>query len=141
MGNIWSQEKMLGIEINKNLQDDKESYLEQSQRSSEKIIRLYPSCKMVANTFRLSQVDGLKYYATLFTDNVLYASSEYTTNQLINKTGSGDAFMAALIFGILNNQSSQQIINFAAAAAFKKLFEQGDALTASVDEVINTMQL
>ncbi len=83
MGNIWSEEKMLGIGIDDDLQENKERQLEQSQRSSERIMNLYPSCKMVANTFRLSRKDGIRYYATLFTDNVLYTSSEYSTEHAL----------------------------------------------------------
>lgn len=141
MGNIWAQEKMLGIDNKNNFQDDKEAYLEQSQHSSEEIISRYPYCKIVANTFRINKENKLRYYATLFTENVLLTSTEFETDQPVNKTGSGDAFMAGLIYGILNGQSSQQILNFAAAAAFKKLFEPGDALAASVEEINNTMQL
>jgi 2-dehydro-3-deoxygluconokinase len=139
MGNIWSMEKMLGIKISSNLQN-KNEYLEQAQLSAEQLIKLYSSCTMVANTFRLNNEPGLKYYATLFADCQQFVSPEYFTDQQVNKTGSGDAFMAGLIYSKLKSQSSQQIVNFATAAAFKKMFYAADALSASINEILNTMQ-
>ncbi|MEO7801317.1 MAG: sugar kinase [Ginsengibacter sp.] len=139
MGNIWSMEKMLGINTSSILHN-KNDYVTQAHSSAEQLIKLYPSCTMVANTFRLNYELNLNYYATLFAEGQQFVSPEYFTDHPVNKTGSGDAFMAGLIYSKLNDQSSQQIINFAAAAAFKKMFYSADALSASVDEVLNTMQ-
>jgi len=53
------------------------------------------------------------------------------------KVGSGDCFMAGLIYGNIKKYSAQDIIDFAAAAAFNKLFIKGDATTATVEEIKN----
>lgn len=139
MGNIWAMEKMLGIDISTEPQN-KNEYMAQAQSSAEQLIKSYSSCTMVANTFRLSYESGLHYYASLFTNGQQYISSEYFTDQPVNKTGSGDAFMAGLIYSKLNGQSAKQMLNFAAAAAFKKMFYPADALSASVEDILNTMQ-
>lgn len=136
MGNIWAEEKMLGIALPDVIEDDKQAYLNCSQRSSEEIIKKFPRCKQVANTFRFDRKEGIGYYATLFDNDKLYTSKQYFTERVIDRVGSGDTFMAGLIYGNYNKQQPQQIIDFAAAAAFNKLFIIGDASTASVEDVM-----
>jgi 2-dehydro-3-deoxygluconokinase len=43
--------------------------------------------------------------------------------------------MAGLIHGIRGQKPSQYIIDFAASAAFGKLFEEGDATRQRIEEV------
>jgi 2-dehydro-3-deoxygluconokinase len=45
--------------------------------------------------------------------------------------------MAGLIYGNIKKYSTQDIIDFAAAAAFNKLFIKGDATTSTVEEIKN----
>ena len=44
--------------------------------------------------------------------------------------------MAGLIYGNQKKFSDQEIIDFASAAAFNKLFIKGDATTSSVEDII-----
>ena len=54
MGNIWSAETMLNIPVPKNIHEinTKENYVQQAKKTSEEIIKQFPKCKIVANTFR-----------------------------------------------------------------------------------------
>ena len=135
MGNIWAEEKMLGIEVEQNLPDEKEAYLQQSQQTSQELQRRFPKCRQVANTFRFDKTEALNYYATLYTNNQLCVSATHETKTVIDRVGSGDTFMAGLIYGNCQQHTPQEVIDFAAAAAFNKLFIKGDASTASVEEI------
>jgi 2-dehydro-3-deoxygluconokinase len=135
MGNIWAKEKMLGIPVHPSLSPEKDSYLEQANESSKEIQRLFPNCAQVANTFRFDQGEGVHYYASYFENRELFVSQEHRTEYIVDKVGSGDCFMAGLIYGNYNNRKPQEIIDFAAAAAFNKLFTRGDASTATVEEI------
>jgi 2-dehydro-3-deoxygluconokinase len=104
-------------------------------RSSEEIIRQFPKCRVVANTFRFDYEQGIRYFTTLYTEGELQQSHEYRLEQILDKVGSGDCFMAGLIYGNLQQWDAQQVIEFATAAAFKKLFIKGDATTSSVEEI------
>jgi 2-dehydro-3-deoxygluconokinase len=136
MGNVWAAEKMLQIPVHPGLVtiDKKENYLEQALVTSQQIIKQYPRCKAVANTFRFDH-KGILYYTTLYTNSQLYVSSEYTTETVIDKVGSGDCYMAGLIYGFYKKQAPQEILEFATAAAFQKLFIKGDATNKSVEEI------
>ena len=135
MGNIWAAEKMLSIPLPEELKDDQQAYLDQAQKTSEEMIRSFPKCNQVANTFRFDRGEGVHYYATLFNGDELYVSDAHDTNYIIDKVGSGDTFMGALIYGNFRNLPPKEKIDFAAAAAFNKLFIKGDATTASVEDI------
>jgi 2-dehydro-3-deoxygluconokinase len=135
MGNLWAGEKMLNIPVPENLEHQREAYLQQSAKSSAEIMRQFPKCKQVANTFRFDEQQGVRYYATLYTGDQLWVSQEHHTDYIVDKVGSGDTFMAGLIYGDYHHLLPQETIDFAAAAAFNKLFIKGDATTASVEDI------
>ena len=95
---------------------------------------------LVANTFRFDATNDIKYYTTLYTDNQLYNSGEYETGKITDKVGSGDCFMAGLIYGFYKNMDPQQTLEFATAAAFEKLFIKGDAITRTAEEIQKTIK-
>ncbi|RZK42586.1 MAG: sugar kinase [Pedobacter sp.] len=140
MGNIWAAQKMLGISVPSEVEekDEKETYLRQAKVTSEEIIARYPKCKSVANTFRFDYKKGIRYYTTFFTEGELIVSKEYVSEEILDKVGSGDCFMAGLIYGLTLGHSSEETLNFATAAAYNKLFIPSDCTTATVAQVKQT---
>jgi 2-dehydro-3-deoxygluconokinase len=141
MGNIWAAQTMLQIPVPADISevDKKEVYLQQSLKTSQTIIEQYPRCKAVANTFRFDH-NGIVYYTTLYTNNQLHVAAEYTTNAVLDKVGSGDCYMAGLIYGFTNGKQPQEIVDFATAAAFQKLFIKGDATNKTVSDINATIK-
>nr|WP_305121738.1 sugar kinase [Pedobacter mongoliensis] len=135
MGNIWSANSLLGTSIDDNIHEKgtKEAYLEQARATSLEIMKKFPKCKSVANTFRFdNDQQNLLYYTSLFTDGKQLNSQEFRTKGVIDRSGSGDCFMAGLIYGFYNKHNTQDIVDYATAAAFGKLQEQGDATEQDV---------
>ncbi|WP_367867201.1 PfkB family carbohydrate kinase [Pedobacter sp. WC2423] len=136
MGNIWAAELMLGIPKADNFMlKHKEFCLQQAEKTSMAIQQHFPACEAVANTFRFDQGEGIKYYTTLYTENHLYISKEYNAEKVINKVGSGDCYMAGLIYGFHQNYPAQEIVEFATAAAYYKLFTPGDSTAMNADQI------
>ena len=138
MGNIWSANTLLGIAIDEKIHEknSKQSYLDQSFAVSKEIMLEYPSCKTVANTFRFdTEEKQIKYYTTLYQNNLNYQSLEFKVEQIVDRSGSGDCFMAGLIYGILQGDQPQKILDFATAAAVGKLQEKGDGTRQNVTSV------
>lgn len=137
MGNIWAAERMLGVKVDELVTESgqKSLYVKEGQKSSEDIIKQFPKCKAVANTFRFTADDNtnVEYYTALYTGDKLYLSGEHRAETIIDKVGSGDCYMAGLIYGFYNNYDPQQIVDFATAAAFTKLFVNSDATNRSVE--------
>lgn len=142
MGNIWSAKELLGIPIDTSLTNNsaKGELLEQARKTSLELIRRFPSCQFVANTFRFDAGGGVRYYATIDSREKQVCSVELSTDKVIGKIGSGDCFMAGLLYGIDNRHELQHIVDFAAAAAFGKLQELSDATDQDIETVKKIMQ-
>ncbi len=138
MGNVWAVETMLGIPVMPDIHESgqKSIYLKEALKTSEELMRRYPKCKAVANTFRFDAKKQISYYAALYTGDDFYASDEYCSSEIINKVGSGDCFMAGLIYGFYNNFDPQQTLEFATAAAFEKLFIESDTTNIRAEEIL-----
>jgi 2-dehydro-3-deoxygluconokinase len=129
MGNIWAADKMLGAGLDPAL--DRETpasiYYQQAMTSAQNIFNTYPNCEHVANTFRF--MDNPKhnlFYGTYHTKTANYMSEIKETNEVVDRIGSGDAFMAGLILAIANNDDGQLVVDKATASGFQKLFTKGD---------------
>lgn len=138
MGNIWAAETLVGINLPKDLQKNKTALLQQAQDTSRAIVQQFPKCSQTAFTFRFNEEDGLRYYASLQDSEGQRVSREYQTASITDQVGSGDCFMAGLLYGACQEWNAQQTIDFAAAAAFTKLFIRGDSTTATVEQIKNT---
>lgn len=134
MGNIWSIEAFLSINIELELSGspDDENLLKQAELSAKTLQNLYPNVSVVANTFRFTRGAALDYFATLYSDNKLLVSEKYQSDKIEERLGSGDAFMAALIHGYLKGSSEQALLNEAAKVAFQKLFVKGDTINETI---------
>jgi 2-dehydro-3-deoxygluconokinase len=143
MGNIWSAKTLLDapLHISDNVSCNKDDYLKHALVTAEFIVQTFPKCNTVANTFRFDTENrGIKYYATLFSDKQLYVSPEMYSNTIKDKVGSGDCFMAGLIFGMKHSMSHQATLNFATAAAFGKLHETGDTTRQTIFDIHKIIQ-
>ena len=75
----------------------------------------------------------------MFNKNNFYKSPTYKIIDVKNIVGTGDCFMAGLIYGIHHENTPEELINFAAAAAVGKLYELGDATEQSQEQIKNRM--
>lgn len=136
MGNLWAIESMLGISspISDSVGKTKQELVEAAGKSMLAIHQQYPSVTSIAYTFRLHD----RYFGVLQHGREMVVSREHKLGKIIDKVGSGDCFMAGLIFGLYKENSAQDIIDFASAAAVGKLYEVGDATNRSEAEIRKT---
>jgi 2-dehydro-3-deoxygluconokinase len=80
------------------------------------------------------------YWALLEKATEKKISKSICIHQILDKAGSGDCFMAGLIYGLLTQLPLQQIVDFAAAAASGKLYEMGDATQQTIEQINNRLQ-
>ena len=138
MGNIWSANALLGTPLDADIhaRGQVSDYLDHAKSTATNIQSLFPRCKVMANTFRFDvPPGGLRYFASLDTAGKQYVSPELRTSSVVDRIGSGDCFMAGLIYGLYQQHIPQDVINFAATAAFGKLQEKGDATQQTVADV------
>lgn len=140
MGNIWAANALLGIPVDADIhaKGQQTDYVAHARTTSEAIQERFPRCRVVANTFRFDTPPaGLRYYTTLFVDGEQYVSPQLLTDSVVDRVGSGDCFMAGLIYGLYHQHLPQDIVNFAAQAAFGKLQELGDATGQTIADITN----
>ncbi len=138
MGNIWAANVLLGIPVDETViaKNTRPDYMLHATATAKNIFNKFPQCKWVANTFRFDQSESsIRYYATLDSMTGQAISPLFKTDSIVDKVGSGDCFMAGLIYGLLSNHKPDDIIGFAAAAAFGKLQEKGDATKNSITQI------
>ncbi len=130
MGNIWSANTLLGTAVDEYIHDkkSKQAYVDHAGATSREIMQKFPKCKIIANSFRFdSAANDILYYTTLYMNGQQFISPEFTSKCVVDRSGSGDCFMAGLIYGLSKRHDPQEVLNYAAAAAFGKLQELGDA--------------
>ena len=133
MGNIWAVESLLGLAspINESMDKSENELIEGAAKSMKAIHLTYPKVQTIAFTYRLQD----KYFAVIGNDIETRISKTFQLSDVIDKVGSGDCFMAGLIYGLYNRHSLQQVVDFAAAAAVGKLYEKGDTTKQAIEEI------
>ncbi|GAA4801544.1 sugar kinase [Olivibacter ginsenosidimutans] len=129
MGNIWAAHTMLGTAIDQSLNREtpQNIYVEQASASAKEVFARFPACKHLAYTFRfMDNPNHNLLYGTYHTKDGNYLSKTYETQDVVDRIGSGDAFMGGLIHALINNKTAQEVIDIATSAGFKKLFVKGD---------------
>lgn len=137
MGNNWSAESLAGIiSVLKSSEGASGEQLhEAASVSMSGMKERFPKAKCIAYTFRLTE----KYWACLHLATGFYQSKQYKVSETVDKAGSGDCFMAGLIYGHMHRMQPQEMIEFAAAAAVGKLLERGDATQQTVEMIKEKM--
>ena len=137
MGNLWAVEAMLGITspVKDSVGRTKEELIEAARRSMLNIHKTYSQVTDISYTFRLEQY----YYGVLQHGPEMVVSNEHELGKIVDKVGSGDCFMAGLIYGLYKKHPAQDIIQFASTAAVGKLYEVGDSTNRTEIEIIAMM--
>ncbi|MDR0498934.1 MAG: sugar kinase [Holophagales bacterium] len=78
--------------------------------------------------------DDNHWAAMLYDGKEFHFSREYLIH-IVDRVGGGDSFGAGLIYAIINNYSSKETVEFAAAASCLKHSIEGDYNQVSVEEV------
>lgn len=138
MGNIWSAQQLLGIDspVQESKGLSKEELVTAAEFSMQLLQQRFPRVKHIAYTFRLEEEN----FGVLHHEGITNISSSYPLEDVVDKVGSGDCFMAALIYGIVNHSSADDIVNRAALAAVGKMKEKGDATKQRMIDIEQKMK-
>lgn len=133
LGDLDTAFFMLGEDkVNPNYQDEKSL-----SNIYKKLFELCPNLKIAATTLRYSvsashqQIGGV-----LYDGNLLFTADVKEVTPVVDRVGSGDAFMGGLIYGLIENQNDKQkALNIAVAACCLKHTISGDYNLITVDEI------
>jgi 2-dehydro-3-deoxygluconokinase len=106
------------------------------QALCEKVLETYPSLKKQAITLRESHSASHNgWSAVLHNRHEFLESTRYDITDIVDRVGSGDAFAAGLIYGLIGGKDDATALNFAAAASCLKHSMPGDYNRVSTAEV------
>ena len=133
LGDLDTAYFMMGLEIpNPDYSNDDEV-----KRLFDRILSSSERLEMAAMTIRESvSASHQKIGGLLYVDNHLYRTKKQSVNHVVDRVGSGDAFMAGLIYGLQSYVNDyQKTLDFATFACCLKHTISGDTNRVSVDDV------
>jgi 2-dehydro-3-deoxygluconokinase len=106
------------------------------EKACRNFIHTFSNVKKITTTVRESiSSSHNRIHALLFDGKELLQSQEYDLTHIIDRVGSGDAYMGGLIHGLITGQSDLQALEFATAACAWKHSVEGDVNLASAAEI------
>lgn len=135
LGDIDTAYFMLGIpKVNPDYQDEKSLPALYS-----KLYELCPNLKTVATTLRYSvSASHQRIGGVLFDGKTIFNAAVQEVTPVIDRVGSGDAFMGGLIYGLVEyKENKQKALDFAVAACCLKHTIAGDYNLVTLKEVEN----
>jgi 2-dehydro-3-deoxygluconokinase len=132
-------QKSLGISLDVDVHAgviDPEKY----RTLSTKVLGEFPGLRAIAITLRESKGANCNgWSACLNNRSGFFVSQRYEINDIVDRVGSGDAFAAGLIFGIIKFGDDRRALEFAAAASCLKHSIAGDFNRVTETEVASLM--
>ncbi len=96
----------------------------------------FPNIKVLATTLRdVHSASRHSLSGACFADGETVTSNNYDNVDVLDRVGSGDAFAAGLIYGILSGTTLQTAIDLAAASAVLSMASLGDGSSATLAEI------
>lgn len=105
------------------------------EKACENLTKKFGSVKRIATTERVSVSSSHNRISAILWNGKLLKSKEYDLTHIVDRVGSGDAFMAGLIYALLEKRNDQEALEFATAACALKHSVEGDANLVTADEV------
>lgn len=139
MGNIWAVESLIGIRSEVASSDGLSDALliAAAQKSMQALQTSYLNASKIVYTFRLAD----RYFSVGQNEIEQFTSRVYPIKDVVDRAGSGDCFMAALIYGSLNGLTFQQQLDMGGAAAVQKMQERGDATKQTLESLMKKISL
>ncbi len=114
---------------------------EKFQQAAEKMQTEFPNLKIIATTLREIKSASLhNLSAAVFAGGEVFKARDYENVQVLDRVGSGDAFAAGFIFGLLSDKGAKYALECGTAHACLAMTTPGDNSMAQWAEIERLMQ-
>jgi len=140
LGNEEDFTACLGFEV-KGV-DDRLAVLEISsfQQTIESAVKTFPNFKVVGTTLRTVKTANINDWCAICWANGKFYQAPMRENlEILDRVGGGDSFASGLIYGLLENKSPAEAVNYGAAHGALAMTTPGDTSTATLKEVEKIM--
>ncbi|OOV29915.1 ribokinase [Flavobacterium sp. LM5] len=121
--------------------DNKSSDTDRFKKAYDLLKQKMPYLKTLAMSFRKSEGQSHIYSAMLMYEEHLYQSKSHQIHLVTDQIGSGDAFTAGLLYGLINNKHPQECIEWATACGVLKQSIHGDFAVTSPEEIKHFLEI
>ena len=109
--------------------------------ASEKLKQKFPRVKKVVDKKRETlSASHNRIQGFVWNESEVVSSPSFDVTHIVDRVGTGDAYAAGIIYGLLTLNTDQEAVDFAAAACSLKHTVEGDANVISTDDVNNLVQ-
>ncbi len=114
---------------------------ENFRRAASDVFSKFPNLKIAATTLRdVHTASRHSLSAVCFADGEVFKADDYTDVEVLDRVGSGDAFAAGLIYGLLTGRDIQFSLGCGLANSLLTLTAPGDGSTATLSEIVNLVE-
>ena len=112
-------------------------YSEESfRRATEEMISRHPNLQVACSILRdIHSASQHSLSAVCYADGQVFKAADHANVHVLDRVGSGDAFAAGIIYGLLSGQNLQETVDLACASAVLSLASLGDGSTATYQEI------
>ncbi|MBC7901312.1 MAG: sugar kinase [Saprospiraceae bacterium] len=106
------------------------------QTAAAEMMSRFPDLLMAATTLRdVKSASCHDLSGVCFADSKVYEGRRFPDLAVLDRVGSGDAFAAGIIYGMLSNRDPQAAVDFGTASAALSLSATGDGSSATLTEI------
>ena len=123
--------------------DSKLSHYDENafRSAAEKMMSDFPNIKLVVSSLReVHSASRHDLSGACFDGEKVYKAQDYKNIEIFDRIGSGDAFAAGFIYGLLDEKGYEFAINCAAAHGALAMTTAGDNSTSTLEEVLSLMK-
>jgi 2-dehydro-3-deoxygluconokinase len=107
-------------------------------RAASEVTSKFPNLKIAATTLRdVKSASRHDLSAVCYADHQIFKADDFTDIDVIDRVGSGDAFAAGLIYGLLSEKDVQFSLDCGLANSVLTLSTVGDGSAATLSEIEN----
>lgn len=111
------------------------------QTAAEKMQADFPNLQIIVSTLRdTHNASSHNFSAACFADNQVIIADKYIQTNVLDRVGSGDAFVSGFIYGLLDSKELKFAINCGTAHGVLVMTTIGDNSTATVEEIEHLMR-
>lgn len=111
------------------------------REAAQKLKNDFPNLRVIASTLRnVKTACRHDLSAAAFINGDVYKAPDYIDVDVLDRVGSGDAFAAGFIYGLLNERDAQFVVNCGAAHAVLTMTTSGDNSQTTLNEVLNLIE-
>ncbi len=131
---VFGDDRDIGLVLGQRF--DHASAEERRARAAAAAFQAFPNLTRIASTTRVSHsVDAQDYGAVMFTRTGTHQLPAVPLSGIVDRVGTGDAFAAGVVHGLLTGESDEAALKFGLAAACLKHSIPGDFFTLGIADV------